>query len=342
MRWPFVSRREQLRREAADWVARLNGPYDEKDRAEFERWYHSSPEHAAAYDRVAAVFEAAGKLSRADQAGAEWAGETSGSRARPMRYALAAAVACAALLAFILLSARTASPLVETGQQFAAFSTEGRDGRRIVLADGSEVLLSPGSRLDVAIGATERRLRLSQGEGRFAVAREARPFIVEASGAEVIARGTLFVVKVVEGRTTVSLIEGRVDVAYSAQQGQPGQRRLARLDPGEHLVVATARPPAAAAAQVPAATARPARPAAAAMLQFDDVPLGDAIERVNRHGSPAIRLENPALARLRITGAFRAGDTNGFAESVAAAFNLELRHGHGGDLLLRPGSEGTE
>lgn len=64
MVWPFVSRRERLRRQAARWVARLNGPFDEQDRAEFERWYRSSAEHAEAYDRVAALFNAAGRARR--------------------------------------------------------------------------------------------------------------------------------------------------------------------------------------------------------------------------------------------------------------------------------------
>lgn len=343
MRWPFVSRREWLRREAADWIARLNGPHGEEDRAAFERWYASSAEHARAYDRLSALFQAAGKLRRADETGAEWTGRTAVSPSRPLRYAFAAAVACAALLAFFLLSARTGSPVLESGQQFAAFSTEGREARSIVLADGSEVLLSPDSRLDIAIGTAERRLRLIRGEGRFAVAREARPFIVEASGAEVIARGTLFVVQVAGGRTTVSLIEGRVDVAYPGEGGEVGQGRMARLEPGERLVVETAdRRAATPAAPASAAGVTRPRPSPQIMLQFDDQALLEAIEQVNRHARPQIRLESPALARLRITGAFHVGDARGFAESVAAAFDLEVHRGPEGDFWLRRRAEGAD
>lgn len=342
MRWPFVTRRERLRREAADWIARLNGPHGEEDRAAFERWYDASPEHADAYDRLSALFQTAGNVSRAAGGRVEPSGRAGASRSRPLRYAFAAAVACAALAAFFLLSARSISPLPETRQQFAAFSADGPGSRRVVLADGSEILLSPGSQLEVAIGGTERRLRLIAGEGRFGVARQARPFIVEASGAEVVARGTVFVVHVGGDRTTVSLIEGRVDVSYPQPPGGTGERRVARLEPGERLVVETAAertgaPPVAAPA---AAEARP-RASPQAMLEFDDTPLGQAVDQVNRHGRPRVRLADPALAGLRVTGAFRIGDTSGFAESVAAAFDLDLQRGPDASLRLRARSEPT-
>jgi transmembrane sensor len=340
MRWPFVTRRERLRRDAADWIARLNGPHGEEDRVAFERWYGASPDHASAYDRLSALFQAAGNVTSEARGRVEPSGRAGASRSRPLRYAFAAAVACAALAAFFLLSARAISPLAETRQQFAAFSSDGPGSRGIVLADGSEVLLSPGSRLEVAIGRTERRLRLIRGEGRFGVALEARPFIVEASGAEVVARGTVFVVHVSGDRTTVSLIEGRVDVSYPQPPGRTGGRRVARLEPGERLVVEiagerTAAPPAAAPAAV---EARP-RASPQAMLEFDDMPLGQAVDQMNHNGRPRVRLGDPALAGLRVTGAFRVGDTSGFAESVAAAFDLDLQRGPDASLWLRARSE---
>lgn len=342
MRWPFVTRRERLRREAADWIARLNGPHGEEDRAAFERWYGASPDHASAYDRLSALFQAAGNVSRAAGGRSKPARRPRVSRSRPLRYAFAAAVACAALVAFFLLSARAISPVGESRQQFAAFSADGPGSRRIVLADGSEVLLSPESRLKVAIGGTERRLRLIAGEGRFGVARETRPFIVEASGAEVVARGTVFVVHVGGDRTTVSLIEGRVDVSYSQPPGRPGGRRVARLEPGERLVMETGGGRAGAAPAAAPAAAEPRPPASpAAMLQFDDTPLGQAVDQINRHGTPRVRLSDSALAGLRVTGAFRDGDTSGFAESVAAAFDLELQRGSDGSLWLRFSSKAT-
>lgn len=335
MSWPFVGRRERLRREASDWIARLSGPDGERHRPAFERWYRASADHAQAYDRASAIFQVAGRARRPGNSGA--ATTESRGRFRPIGYAVAAAAACA-VLALVLLSAHTTSPLPQAGQQIAAFSTD-RKSQRINLLDGSEVLLSPGSELNVAIGSGERRLRLVRGEGRFVVAHDVRPFIVTADGTEVVARGTQFVVRLDRGRTTVSLIEGLVDVSYPPAPERPDHRRLARLEPGEQLVVEAARRPAGA----PAAGRSPAgsRPTEAppAMLQFDDASLQQAVELVNRYGSPQVRLGDSALGRLRVTGAFRRGDTSGFAESIAAAFSLELERGASGGLWLRPGAE---
>lgn len=331
MRWHFLTRRERLRREAADWIARLNGPGPEADRAEFDLWYGSSPDHAAAYHRLTDIFQIAGRAQH-PQGVAEAPVRPGRQRPQRIAYAFAAAAAGVALLAFFVLSARTASPVHDSRLQIAAFSTEG-DGRRIVLVDGSEVLLSEGSGLDVAIGAGERRLRLVRGEARFFVAHEARPFIVSAEGTEVFARGTQFIVRVGGGRTSIALVEGSVDVSYSPDGA--GERRHTRLRPGERLVVEPGRAPSSAAAPAPrAAVETPdSKPA---MLEFDETPLREAVEQVNQGSSPIVRIGNPTLAGLRISGAFRRGDTAGFARSVAAALNLEVETAADGSLSLHP------
>lgn len=331
MRWPFLTRRERLRREAADWIARLNGPSAEADRAEFDLWYGSSPDHAAAYHRLTDIFQAAGRAQRPEGA-AEAPVRAGRQRSRRVGYGFAAAAAGVALLAFLVLSARTASPVPDARQQMAAFSTEG-EGRRIVLVDGSAVLLSPGSGLDVTLGADERRLRLVRGEARFSVAHEARPFVVSAEGTEVFARGTQFIVRVGGGRTSVALVEGSVDVSYSPDRA--GERRHTRLRPGERLVVETGRAPSSEAALAAPATVRPPD-STSAMLEFDETPLREAVEQVSRGSSPSVRIGDQSLAGLRISGAFRRGDTAGFARSVAAAFNLEVGTAADGSLWLRP------
>lgn len=325
-------------------MALLNGPHGEADRAAFERWYQSDPEHARAYDKAAAWFEVARKAERPRPA-TSGAAARPGFRARPVRFAVAAAAVCVVLLAFVLLSARTTSPLPELKQQFATFSADGGGSRRIILADGSEVLLSPDSSLDVAIGRRERRLWLIRGEGRFSVAHEDRPFIVAADGTEVVARGTQFVVRLGSGRTIVSLIEGRVDVAYAAAPGEAEQRRVTRLRPGQQLVVeAASHQSVPIAAVTPRQTAtRQARTQAAQppMLEFDNTRLGEAVELVNRHARIQIRLGDPSLAALRVTGAFRSGDAAGFAEAIAAAFTLEVERDGNGTLWLHPGRDGA-
>jgi transmembrane sensor len=66
------------------------------------------------------------------------------------------------------------------------------------------------------------------------------------------------------------------------------------------------------------------------------MPLSDAIARANARGGPRLRLANEALGSLRVTGAFRAGENRSLAQTLAAAFGLELADAPDGAILLKP------
>jgi transmembrane sensor len=324
MRWPFVSRRERLRREASDWVAKFNGPHDSSDREAFEHWYSKSPDHAESYDRIAALFAAAGAARRPVREGIARTQER-----RPLlpRYAMAAGALAAAVLVLILLSGRATLGGQGPESQIATYDASG-GGRRLALADGSTVELAAGSALEVSLGRDSRNLRLTRGEARFSVAHETRPFIVVAGAAEVTARGTRFLVRVADGGTSVTLFQGAVDVAYRPARGGGSGERVTRLEPGQSLTVRSA----GGAAGAPAAGPR-------TMLELHSTPVAEAIEQVGGEGS--IRLADPALGRLRVTGAFPAGDRAGFARSLAAAFDLRLETGADGTIWLHPAPRET-
>ncbi len=54
------------------------------------------------------------------------------------------------------------------------------------------------------------------------------------------------------------------------------------------------------------------------LLEFSETPLTDAVAQVNRYGGPSAKVADPAVASLRVTGQFRAGDPTRFASSLAA------------------------
>ena len=70
------------------------------------------------------------------------------------------------------------------------------------------------------------------------------------------------------------------------------------------------------------------------MLSFDAIPLSDAIATANRYSSAKIRTVDPAIDDLQVTGAYRAGDTQGLARSLAASFDLRLTIHADGDIVL--------
>lgn len=316
--------RGRIRREAANWVARLSGGAGEGDHAAFRAWYEADPRHREAYDRMAALWSASGKLSMPESSRAR---QAAGGNRR-LGYAIAASFLALVAVALLLLRGNLADGRAEPG---AAYATAHGELRQVVLPDGSRLTLDAGSGIEVRFSDSERRLVLREGRARFAVARESRPFVVAAGTNEVVATGTVFDVSLLGGRLAVVLLEGSVEL----RQGHvPAPRAVHRLTPGRRLIVEGESAPVVAPA------ARGDTSWADRMLEFDDTPLGEAVAVANRYGRVRIRLADERLAALRVTGAYRAGDTEGLARSLAAAFDLDLATAPEGNLILsrrRPG-----
>jgi transmembrane sensor len=327
MAWPF-GRHERLRRRASHWLARLNGPHDANDRAAFDKWYEAHPDHAAAFERVARIFDIAGHLEPGRLTHAARLETREATHPRHLGVGLAAA---AAVLAVLVVGGVGLRKLGETPQLAATGQVLRNDGgapRHVRLGDGSEVWLAAESELDVRMGPSERRLQLRRGEGTFAVAHEERPFIVVAGGAEVVARGTKFVVRLGEGATSVALIEGRVEVTYSrATEAEPA-REVVVLEPGKTLTVRHK----GEIRDVRAGLVREGR--SPEMIQLDDSRLGDALVQANGWSDRQLRLADDRLGELRVTGAFRSGDAEEFANALAAALKLRVEHRPDGTLWL--------
>lgn len=321
--WPFVGRRERLRRQASVWVARLSGPHEQGDRAAFERWYHADPEHAASYHRLAMLFDAAAHVPAQAYQPAVRRSPTAWSP----RHAFAAMVvlACASIALLLVFGLHGAGPSAAPAAQVASFSAPSTGVRRLRLVDGSEVVLAPASELDVRLDGAQRWLRLRRGEGEFAVSHEPRPFVVAAANAKVVARGTRFTVRLEGARTVVSLIEGRIEVSYGGARDR-ADRHVAHLTAGQRVVVPPSQPMAMSAASGPATPA---------MIELDDTRLSEAVARINRSSERKVRVADPSLADRRVTGAFRTGDAEGFARSVAAALGLDVEIAGDGTLWLR-------
>lgn len=118
---------------------------------------------------------------------------------------------------------------------------------------------------------------------------------------------------------------------------------MRRLRPGEHIVIGGA-PQTVLARPVQSRTQSELAPRAdptSTMLQFDDTPLEQAVAEANRRSRTQITLADPSIGELRVTGAFRAGDAAGFAETLAAAFRLRLERRSDGTFILHP-DRGTE
>jgi transmembrane sensor len=185
--------------------------------------------------------------------------------------------------------------------------------KELQLPDGSHMTLDADSSAVLAFTAESRRVALNEGRALFAVSPDvARPFVVSAGGRSIVAVGTQFDVNLLENGLSVTLLEGRVDIA-----SLDGARALVTLTPGqqyfERAGVATVRTIGAVTSNV---TAWPR-----GLINFDDQPLTEAAAIMNRYSTDQI-VVGPDMQSIRVSGQFRAGDSQRFAATVAELHRL--------------------
>jgi transmembrane sensor len=253
----------------------------------FTLWLEESPDHARAYDRVAAddalltdmLHPAEWQPAPDVPAGREQAGR------RGWRTALAGTgTAIAAGLAFLLLP---------DGPSFAdeplVLQTAPGVRRVATLADGTRIAINGDTRLTIDRG-TMRRVTLEQGEAIFTVHHDARhPFEVHSGGVRLLDAGTAFNVVREGSRLSVQVAEGMVVF-------RPDREGL-KLTPGAALSFTDgdARPHVARIAAGDVGSWRHGR------LAFSAAPLPSVATALSRNLGADIRID-PALADLSFTG----------------------------------------
>ena len=155
----------------------------------------------------------------------------------------------------------------------------------------------------------------------------------------VVATGTTFSVERVADQMRVVLYEGHVAVLDGeGAKGRPppllkvdGAPTETSLAPAHELV---------ATVSSGTASVTPTDPARAGawetgQLVFQDEPMDLAVARVNRYARVKLRIGDPNVARLRISGVFISGDTRAFIDGVTAVLPVRAVSGQGGETVLR-------
>lgn len=336
----FLQLTDEVRETAAMWCLRLSeGALDAQSRLEFETWLSEDPERPALFGRTVAAWQAVEdqsalpELVRQRSTALENFTRNNGRRwARRMPAARKIASLAACLL--MLLGAGIwwqAMPL--------RYETGIGERRVVALADGSMLSLDASSRVDVRYRNDRRQLWLVAGRAKFSVAKDLlRPFSVQAGERIVIATGTQFSVERLPGQVRVLLYEGRVAVLDTSrgEESQPlrvGSARLTAeqaLRPGREMVIATAEP----VARID--LVEPGRSSGweGGLLEFDNEPLGIAVERMNRYGATKLQVGDNHDASIPISGQFNAGDIDAFVQGVSAVFPVRAVRQNDGTILL--------
>lgn len=191
-----------LAEQAQAWIAWLaSGHVDDRRMREFEQWL-AQPDHRRAFEHERALWRSLGPRPPA-------AAAQPVQRARPLRWAMAAAAVLALLAvapdAWLRLQAdHRSSNVVEAVQ----------------LPDGSQAVLDADSAIRVRFDADARRIELLRGRAWFAVNPDPqRRFSVAAGNGVVEDISTVFTVARDEAQVETQVGQGRVRVASPAGGG---------------------------------------------------------------------------------------------------------------------------
>ncbi|PXA86087.1 iron transporter [Nostoc sp. 3335mG] len=284
-------------------------------RAAFEAWRCMSAGHDAAYARVSAMRDAAQALAeqpvllslrqqtlaRAALAPKPWL-----SKRRAI--AGAALLLAGAPLAALGIHAWSPKPVPPTGETFRTGIGQQAD---VTLPDGSTVTLDTASRLEVRYDGDTRRVLLD-GQGWFRLRPSDKPFLISAGGHSFTAAAGSFDVRTDPGQVrafaadgTLSLAGGDSSVALAS-----GNLLAAR---GNDVTIRRLDDPASFTGW------------RTGLLQFDDVPVAQAANELNRYRRRPIRIADSGVASLHVSGAFHTAETPAFVDALTAGFPVRVK-----------------
>jgi transmembrane sensor len=304
--------------EAAMWVARRDAAHPAAgDQVAFEAWLGDDPRHLGAYARAEAVFARFDRLRVPQAPESETTPEAVNRRAVLGWFGLAAAA-----IAGIILVPRA---MPATGQDYVSATGE---LRQIALADGSRMTLGTDSAATVTLADGDRRVLLLRGSALFDVAPDKRrPFTVQAGPVRVTALGTSFSVLRDGAGGRLVVREGRVAVV---QAGNPQSYRAAA---GARAVWT-----GTGSVRLTALTQPELRRELAwtqGMLAFEGESLAQAAAAFARYSRLRIIIDDPALARRKVTGWFATSDPRGFAHAAATSLGA-VAEDRGDSVIIRP------
>ncbi|MBD8194518.1 FecR domain-containing protein [Pseudomonas fluorescens] len=295
--------------EAAEWLMRLSeNNLSDSERAEWQRWKVSTPERDRAWARAQLLQSKFGGLPPSLAMSA---------LDRPSHPERRAALGKLALLLALMPVGWGSWKLAQSQQWTADYRTRVGERRELTLADGSHITLNTDTAIDVRFDSQQRRVHLREGEILVQTAQDAsRPFLVSTRQGLMQALGTRFTVRELSARTHLAVLEGAVQVVLA------DNRQTAPI------IVNAGQSTDFSAQQFGALTATDRNVGAWAqgMLMADNMRLADFVAELTRYRHGFVRYD-PAIADLRISGAFPISDTQRTLNMLVQTYPV-LANGH--------------
>ena len=325
--------------QACAWIARLRSDAaTAADQREFTRWLNRSAQNRHAFDAMTELWGDLGALAHMpiDELYPE-----SQPAARPLKKADVSPANSWNFTQWLLGGGLVATCLVIAlwigNQQLGVgtfdeqiFTTRVGETRSVVLSDGSRVQLNTNTELRVDYRRQERRTQLLRGEAYFDVALQAaRPFTVIAGRANIRVLGTKFNVERNPDSIRVSVTGGAV--AVSETQSARGLRPEAvKLTQNQKVSIA-----GSGLSEVTRTSAEEALDWTHGVLVFEQTPLAEALEELNRYLKvPAAAA--PSVRDRKLSGTFELSDLDNTLKAITTALSLQQDHSDPNLTLLSP------
>lgn len=310
---------------AQQWFARLLADdCDDADRVACEEWRNADPAHDAAFCELERIWDRSAGLQE-DPAVAAAVAEAMRPASRSPRSRRKRWPVLAAAASIILASLLVWWGLAPEAVHVVRYQTALGEQRTVTLNDGSTVVLDTDTRLLVRFGKDQRDLVLRQGRADFNVHRDAsKPFVVHVGKGSVTALGTRFQVRVEGGDGIVTLLRGRIRVAASAQP------KVKILDPGERIVIGSSGR-LGSLHEVSSSGLANTRGWTDGNLVVDEWSLQAVVAEMNRYSDTRLRLGDPTLRSVPVSGVFKVGDQKSFVLAleygwpIRATWNADSR-----------------
>jgi len=326
--------------EAAEWVSRKFRGFSSSEQDEFFEWLAKDPAHSEAYVNHQDLWNRMDTL-------AEWMPEHSEKPHRDLlkdrhtvyRRVWLAGIAASIVLGLFLWMRPQSGPEIMPQQNYVANGYE-----KHVLADGSVVEMNGGAAMVVKLTPEERRVELVASEALFTVAKDIeRPFIVSARGIEVKAVGTAFNVRVSDDEVEVLVTEGRVqlnanpDLFLSPDAAAESQSIVSDLAAGQSSTVFLERENSEAIVEEPGEQEIFERLAWKYRLEFDSIPLFEAVDEINRRSEVQLEIVDNDIRRLPIVATLRVDNIDYCVELLEITLGIECEYVNDGKVILKKG-----
>lgn len=307
------------REQASDWFAQRQAIADNPLlRQRFEQWRAAAPEHAGAYAELENLWQSQTFEQALQALAVDLELPPAPLNKRPVQRRWLATAA--ALLLMLGVGWIGDVPMRLQADHLTATA----EIQRLLMPDGSQIVLGSHSAISTQFDGTQRRINLLRGELYVEAAHDsARPMVIDTGEAQVTVVGTRFSVSKNASGVTVAVREGRVRLANREgadsllqagnwQQLQQGHLQALHTEGSER--------------QLAWLNGR---------LSFQDRPLAQVLDELQRYYPAPIVLLNERAAQQNVSGSYQLDDPQAVVQALARVTASQLTRLPGGALLIR-------